>query len=183
MRLSLYEFETGVETIGGNRIVYDVEHDTAFFGAASVDGRALVWQLDHDEHDAEGAVLSARVQLDPFGDWVMRCDTVSFPLGGVAYRHTHPGPGIRFLLRGSIELRTGGSVHMYGPAGAWFENGADPVEAVASAHHETSFVRGMVLPAEWQGERTIRYVDPADDDRPKLQRAAILCEHAITLPR
>jgi hypothetical protein len=34
----------------------------------------------------------------------------------------------------------------------------------------------MVLPAEWAGRRTIRYVDPADEDRPRLQRATVLLE-------
>jgi hypothetical protein len=37
----------------------------------------------------------------------------------------------------------------------------------------------MLLPAEWVGQRTIRYVDPADEDKPKLQRARILLEHPI----
>lgn len=182
MRLSLYEFETGVETIGGNRVVYDVEAGVAHFGAATVDGHALAWQLDHDEAEAEGARLSARVDLDPFAEWVIRCDTVEFPLSGIAYNHTHPGPGIRYLLRGSIEIRMEGATHSYGPGGAWFESGADPVEALAP-HHETAFVRALVLPAEWAGKRTIHYIDPADDDRPKLQRATILCEHALQLPR
>ena len=49
MRLSLYRFETGVETIGGNRVVYDLERGHARFGAAVVDGPALVWQLDPAE--------------------------------------------------------------------------------------------------------------------------------------
>ena len=53
MRLSLYEFEHGVETIGGNRIVYDVEADRAHFGAATVDGPALVWQLDKESEAGE----------------------------------------------------------------------------------------------------------------------------------
>jgi hypothetical protein len=37
-------------------------------------------------------------------------------------------------------------------------------------------VRVLVLPAEWAGKRTIRYLDPADDERPKLQRATVLLE-------
>jgi hypothetical protein len=183
MRLSLYDFATGVETIGGNRVVYDVASQEAFFGAATVEGEALVWQLDHDEAEADGALLSARVALDPFAHWVMRCDTVVFPLGGVAYRHTHPGPGIRFLLGGELEIRTHGSSSFYGPGGAWFESGPDPVEAYASSHLETSFVRALVVPAEWAGKRTIRYVDPADENRPKLQRATVHCEHPLELPR
>jgi quercetin dioxygenase-like cupin family protein len=182
LRLSLYEFHEGVETIGGNRVVYDLAGGTAHFGAATVDGRALVWQLDHDEHDAEGALLSARVQLDPFADWIVRCDRVDFPLGGIAYRHTHPGPGIRYLLHGELEIETEGHRRHYGPGGTWFESGPDPVVARASLHQETAFVRVLVLPAEWQGKRTIRYVDPADDDLPRLQRATVFFDHPIALP-
>ena len=182
MRLSLYRFETGVETIGGNRVVYDLEAGSARFGAATVEGAALVWQLDHDERDAEGALLSRFVQLDPFAEWVVRCDRVDFPLGGVAHRHTHPGPGIRYLLGGELEIETEGRTAFYGPGGAWFESGPDPVVARASAHSATSFVRVLVLPAEWAGKRTIRYVQPVDDTGPR-QSASILLEHAIRLPR
>jgi quercetin dioxygenase-like cupin family protein len=182
MRLSLYEFDHGVETIGGNRIVYDVASDEAYFGAATVDGRALVWQLDHDEIESAGALLSRPVHLDPFAEWIVRCDRIDFPKGGIAYTHTHPGPGIRYLLHGELEIRTEGRSTFYGPGGAWFESGPDPVLATASGHAETGFVRVLLLPAEWAGKRTIRYVDPADDDRPKLQRATVLFEHAIALP-
>jgi quercetin dioxygenase-like cupin family protein len=182
VRLSLYRFETGVETIGGNRVVFDLDAGVAHFGAATVDGPALVWQLDHDEAEAEGALLSHLVQLDPFAAWLARCDRVDFPKGGVAHTHTHPGPGIRYLLHGELEIRTEGRSTFYGPGGAWFEPGPDPVYAAASAHAETAFVRVLVLPAEWAGKRTIRYVDPADDDRPKLQRATVFLEHPIALP-
>lgn len=182
MRLSLYEFATGAETIGGNRVVYDVGADAAFFGAASVEGRALVWQLDADEAAAEGALLSRDVHVDPFADWLLRCDRVDFPRGGIAYRHTHPGPGIRYLLHGEIEIVTEGRSSFYGPGGAWFESGPEPVLARASQHHETAFVRVLLLPAEWEGERTIRYVDPADAERPKLQRATVYLEHRVRLP-
>jgi hypothetical protein len=179
VRLSLYEFHTGVETIGGNRVVYDVAGDRASFGAATVDGHALVWQLDRDE--PEGALLSSPVQVDPFAGWLLRCDRVDFPKGGVAWTHTHPGPGIRYLLRGEIEIRSEERNSFYGPGGAWFESGPEPVYAQASAHSETAFVRALLLPSEWAGKRTIRYVDPADDERPKLQRATVFCEHALTL--
>ena len=182
MRLSLYRFETGVETIGGNRVVYDLTAGSARFGAATVEGAALVWQLDHDERDAEGAQLSRFVQLDPFADWVVRCDRVDFPLGGIAQRHTHPGPGIRCLLEGELEIETEGRSSFYGPGGAWFESGPEPVVARASAHSPTSFVRVLVLPAEWAGKRTIRYVEQVDDTAPR-QKATIFLEHAIALPR
>lgn len=182
MRLSLYRFETGVETIGGNRVVYDLDAGVARFGAAQVDGPALVWQIDHDEFDAEGALVSHFVQLDPFAAWVVRCDRIDFPLGGIAHRHTHPGPGIRYLLQGEIEIETEGRSLFYGPGGAWFESGPDPVVARASSHLETSFVRALVLPAEWAGKRTIRYLDPTDAADVR-QSASVLLEHAIALPR
>jgi quercetin dioxygenase-like cupin family protein len=182
VRLSLYEFETGVETPGGDRVSYDVKSDAAHFGAAQVDGHALVWQLDETPADAEGALLSRRIQLDPYEDWVMRCDRVDFPPGGIAYRHTHPGPGIRYLLHGELDVTCEGKMLSYGKGGAWFESGPDPVLAESSHHQPTAFVRVLILPAEWAGKRTIRYLDPADDQRPKLQTARAYFEHPISLP-
>jgi quercetin dioxygenase-like cupin family protein len=181
MRLSLHRFEKGVETIGGNRVVYDVAADVAAFGRATVEGRALVWQLDRDEGEAKGALVSRPVNLDPFGSWIVRCDRIDFPLGGIAHRHTHPGPGIRYLLHGELEIETEGRSAFYGPGGAWFETGPDPVVARASSHVETSFVRVLVLPAEWAGKRTIRYVDAVDESTPK-QSASVYLEHPISIP-
>jgi quercetin dioxygenase-like cupin family protein len=179
MKLSLYEFSTGVDAIGGTRVVYDIEHNEAFFGAATVEGRALVWQLDRGE--PEGALLSHDVQLDPVADWIVRCDRVDFPRGGIAYRHTHPGPGIRYLLHGELEIVSEGRSAFYGPGKAWFESGPEPVLAVSSQHADTAFVRVLVLPGEWEGKRTIRYVDPADEAKPKLQRATVFFDHPIRL--
>ena len=127
-----------------------------------------MWQLDREEDDARGALVSRFVKLDPFAPWLVRCDRIDFPLGGVAHRHTHPGPGIRYLLRGELEIETEGRSTFYGPGGAWFESGPDPVVARASAHAETSFVRVLVLPAEWAGRRTIRYVEAVDE--PQVDR-------------
>jgi hypothetical protein len=181
LRLSLYRFDTGVETIGGNRVVYDIDRGVAQFGAATVGGPALVWQLDHDELAAEGAMVSRVVQLDPFTEWLVRCDRVDFPLGGIAHRHVHPGPGIRYLLRGEISIETGGRSSFFGPGGAWFESGPEPVVARASAHLETSFVRALMLPAEWAGKRTIQHLEPVEDG-PTKQTASVLLEHPIALP-
>ncbi len=177
MRLTLYQHEDGVEPAAGNRVVYDVGRGEAQFGQAAVRGRALVWEL-HDGEPA-GGLLSAEVELDPSVDWLVRCDRVDFPPGGVAYRHTHPGPGIRCLLHGHLRVETGGSSHGYGPLEAWFEAGPEPVFAAASENEPTAFVRVLLLPAEWEGKRTIRYVDPADAERPKTQRATVLLERPI----
>jgi quercetin dioxygenase-like cupin family protein len=181
MRLSLYEFQTGAETFGGHRVVYDLANDTAFFGEAHVEGHALVWQLDDTVEEAEGALVSRRIQIDPYADWVIRCDRIDFPPGGIAYRHTHPGPGIRYLLHGSLDVHAEGRSASYGPGGAWFEAGSDPVFAEASQHQPTAFVRVLILPADWAGKRTIRYVDAADDDRPKPQKPTVYLEHPLVL--
>ena len=139
------------------------------------DGTTLVWEL-LDEAPAD-VLLAAGVEV---GDgWLMRCDRVDFPPGGVAYRHTHPGPGIRYLLHGSIRIESGGEAHEYGPGEAWFESGPEPVYAAASAGEETALVRCMLLPREWEGRRTIAYVDPADEEKPKTQRATIFLEQPL----
>jgi hypothetical protein len=177
--LALYDRVGGVETSDGNRVVYDVDAGEARFGAAKVGGRALVWELA-DAADADAA-LAAEVGLDRGTEWLLRCDRVDFPPGGIAYRHTHPGPGIRCLLHGSITIDGGGRSHTYGPFEAWFESGPEPVLATASPTEETAFVRAMLLPREWAGKRTIRYVDPGDEEKPKLQRATVFFDEPIVL--
>jgi quercetin dioxygenase-like cupin family protein len=161
--LRLTDHADGVELGPGDHVVYDVTNDAAHFGAANVEGRALVWELTER----------------PAGDWLVRCDRVDFPPGGVAYLHTHPGPGLRVLLHGRIRIETEGTSHEYGPFEWWYETGPDPVYAAASDTEDTAFVRVLVLPAEWEGKRTISYVDPADEEKPKLQRARIYLEERL----
>jgi hypothetical protein len=141
------------------------------------DGTTLVWEL-LDEAPAD-ALLAEQVEV---GDgWLMRHDRIDFPAGGIAYRHTHPGPGIRYLLSGSVRIESGGETHEYGPGEAWFESGPEPVLAMASETEDSAFVRVLLLPPEWAEKRTIRHVDPADDDRPRLQRATVFGEQPIAL--
>ena len=177
MILALYERPDGVETADGNCAVYDLERDQAHFGAARVDSSALVWELG--ERPRPDAALAAQVELDAGTEWLMRCDRVDFPPGGIAYRHTHPGPGIRYLLHGSIRIESGGESKVYGPLEPWFESGPDLVLAVASDTDETAFVRVMLLPRKWAGKRTIRYVDAADAAKPKRQRATVFFDEPI----
>jgi len=142
------------------------------------DGTSLHWELLEDA--PADALLTATVDLGPSVEWLMRLDRVDFPPGGVAYRHTHPGPGIRCLLFGTIQIESGGETREYGPFEPWFESGPEPVFAAASTTEPTAFVRAMLLPEEWRGQRTIRYVDPADEEKPKLQRATVFLEQPVT---
>src|SRR6266404_5521811 len=77
-------------------------------------------------------LLTARLELDRNTPYLLRCDRVDFPPQGEALLHTHQGGGIRCLLFGSIEIETKGACYRYGPLGAWFEAGPDPVYAGAS---------------------------------------------------
>jgi quercetin dioxygenase-like cupin family protein len=175
--LQLFDYRDGVETPGGNRVTYGVDTDEAWFGSAAVAGRALVFELAREE--SPKATVAAAVE--PSEGWLMRCDRVDFPLGGVAYRHTHAGPGIRCLLEGELRVETEGTSRTYRPFEAWFESGPEPVLAEASETEETSFVRVLLLPGEWVGKRTIRYVDPADAMKPRTQRATIYLEEPLVL--
>jgi quercetin dioxygenase-like cupin family protein len=161
--LRLSQYPNGTTTEEGDRVVYDVERDEAYFGAAHVEGHALVWELVER----------------PSSPSVIRCDRVDFPAGSVAHLHTHPGPGLRVLLEGNIRIETQGHTQRYGPFEWWYETGPDPVFAAASDVEPTAFVRVLVLPAEWAGKRTIAYVDPADDDKPKFQRARVYFEQQL----
>ena len=98
------------------------------------DGSTLVWELLDAEPD--DALLAAPVAVAP--GWLMRHDRIDFPPGGIAYRHTHPGPGIRYLLHGSIRIDSGGELHDYGPGEPWFESGPEPVLATASTTEDSS---------------------------------------------
>ena len=142
---------------------------------SSTTARTLVWEL-LDEEPAD-ALLAAPVDVQP--GWLMRHDRIDFPPGGIAYRHTHPGPGIRYLLFGELTIESAGETHTYGPGEPWFESGPEPVLATASETEETAFVRVLLLPPEWAGKRTIKYVDPADEDRPKLQRPTVYGEYPV----
>ncbi|MCC6223423.1 MAG: hypothetical protein IT201_08020 [Thermoleophilia bacterium] len=178
--LSLRDCPAGVETGPGATVVYDLARAEARFGAARVDGPALAWELAREPRP--GALLSAGLELDRGVDWLLRCDRVDFPPGGVAHLHTHPGPGIRRLLHGALRVETAGRSETHRPGDAWFERGPDPVLAVASPDEETAFVRVLLLPAEWAGRRTIRYVNEEDADTPKTQRATVFLEVPVELP-
>ncbi len=162
MSLVLSEHPGGVETEAGTRVVYDLERGEAHVGPARVAGPAIVWEL---------------TERPSYGDWILRCDRVDFPPGGIAHRHVHPGPGVRRILHGELTIERGeGESQTYRAGESWFEGADDPVLATASATEETAFVRVMLLPAEYAGLRTIRYLDPADEDKPRLQRATVLLE-------
>lgn len=130
---------------------------------------------------SEGKLARVIELEDGFG-WLMRCDRVGFPKGGVAYTHIHQGPGLRYCLEGGIRIESGGTSHEYRAGDAWFESGAAPVLAPTSQETETSFIRCFILPRGCKGRSSIRYVRAEDAARPKPQRYKVLGERFIALP-
>ena len=112
----------------------------------------------------------------------MRCDRVDFEPGGIAYRHTHPGPGIRYLLFGAITIDSLGAEHTLGPGEAWFERGPDPVLATTAAGRALGLrtrhaaARGVGRPAHdplRRSRRRRQAQDPARDDLPRAAGARV----------
>lgn len=154
--------------------------------AGNTGATLLRWELvpwDAPAVHAQGGestlALAQDVELLDPGGYLMRCDRVDFPLGGIAYTHTHRGPGIRCLLAGEITIETAGKRHAVKPGGAWFESGPEPVLALASEKEPTSFARVMILPRELRGKSSIRYVKAEDADKPKTQRYQVFCDEPI----
>ncbi len=142
--LSLYEDLLGpgeeLRLPAGGRIVYVASGELAglhpgeaAFGsdealvAAGVDGATVLrWELT--EWSVDDAKLSAHVELDPWGDYVMRCERGSIVRAA--------GPGIGCVLRGEL-IVNGEAVS---PFGAWVE----PAELEGAG----SVVRVVLVPAE-----------------------------------
>ena len=194
--LYLVEGDATIETALG---AAHHDHGSAWIGdtalavlAGGQGARLLRWELvppTEEEGALRGAprcestvANSATLELEPGFGWLMRCDRVSFPKGGIAYTHIHQGPGIRYCLEGGIRIETEGHVDTYGPGEAWFESGSSPVLAPTSPDAETSFVRCFILPRSCKGRSSIRYVRAEDASKPKVQRYRVLGERFIELP-
>lgn len=138
---------------------------------------ATCWRFElADASASEGSVagvsrlkLAAAAEALPKGELLLRGDSVAFPPGGCAYLHRHQGPGIRCLLEGGIRIDTHGKSTSYGPGGAWYETGPDPVFAQAARDRPSRFIRMMILPRTLLGKSSIEYLNAADKEKPKSQ--------------
>lgn len=152
------------------------------------------WELVPANHAGGAALRSApatrstlklehAVELDPAFGWLIRCDRVQFPPGGVALTHVHQGPGIRCVLSGEITIETEGQKHVHAAGDAWFEIGHSPVLAPTTEDMATTFIRCFLLPRACHGRSSIRYVLPEDAGKAKSQRYDIFGERFFDLPR
>ena len=144
------------------------------------DGGARLWRWELSPRGQGGlSKLRAAIPIDEDAEYLMRCDRVDFPLGGIAYTHTHQGPGIRSLYMGEFDVTVGGRTKHLRPGEAWFEAGPDPVYAEASKTELTAFIRVMILPRRLLGQSSIRYVKSEDADKPKTQTYTVFVDQPI----
>jgi hypothetical protein len=113
----------------------------------------------HDGRNVLSGLRMARVITSlamPEGTrWLFRLDQVTTAAGRIADRHQHPGPGIRCLLEGTFNVQQDAeSARDLAPGEAWWETGSDTVIAWSSRQMAAKFLRGMVLPVEWEGKVT-----------------------------
>jgi len=170
--------------------------DQAWAGEGAVtltagSGGATIWRWELVAGDASGGAaigrgvasrekLAARLATLPKGALLLRGDSVAFPPGGCAYLHRHQGPGIRCLRDGGIRIDTKGHSASYGPGGAWFESGPDPVFAQA-ADTPTRFIRVMILPMAYLARSSVEYLNEEDKAKPKSQSYKIYVDMPIAI--
>lgn len=125
-------------------------------------------------------VLRGELMLDT-GPIFLRLDQVTFPAKARAYRHVHPGPGIRYLACGALEIKSDTHTEIMQPGQAWFEDANSPVQATAQDMDTSAFVRAMVLPRAYEGKPTIKLLNPKDLQKPALQTNKRFFDQPITL--
>jgi hypothetical protein len=151
---------------------------------------ATCWRWEFSPGDAPGCVivgpgiasrekLSAALETLPKGELLMRGDSVAFPPGGCAYLHTHQGPGIRCLIEGGIRIDTHGRSTCFGPGGAWYESGPEPVFAQAAADRPSRFIRVLILPRVLLGKSSLQLVNEADKSKPRAQQYKIFIDAPV----
>ena len=151
---------------------------------------ATCWRWELSSGDAAGCVIvgpaiasrekiSAALDTLPKGELLLRGDSVGFPPGGCAYLHTHQGPGIRCLIEGGIRIDTHGHSTSYGPGGAWYESGPEPVFAQAAADRPSRFIRVMILPRALIGKSSLQLVNEEDKSKPRAQQYKIFIDAPI----
>jgi hypothetical protein len=150
---------------------------------------ATCWRFELDAPPAGAAPgvtsrekLSAPLATLPAGELLLRGDSVAFPPGGCALPHRHQGPGIRCLIEGGIRIDTAGRSTSYGPGGAWYESGPEPVFAQA-ADRPSRFIRVMILPRALIGKSSLQFVEAADAAKPRAQQYQIFADAPIARPR
>lgn len=153
----------GTADLGGQR----VEEDEAAYrsGACMVTAgtggaRVFRWELSTQEgkvpENIESMLRMTRecwmFDSQDGSDWLFRLDSIIQSASDFADCHTHPGPGIRALLSGAFVIQqtseNGGGTY---PGDPWWETGVEAVISTPAGDKDVHFLRGMLLPLEFEG--------------------------------
>lgn len=191
---ALYVVSGGVDLSddrGSRYLTSGLAHTSDTATTLITDGETVLWRweldngVDRTDEDfflrsapmaTSELKLKANFEFDNRYRWLIRCDTVTFPPGGVALTHLHQGPGIRITLRGEITIETEGHTTQHPAGSAWAEKGVLPVYAPTTESESTTFVRCFVLPSQLKGVSSIRIVRPEDWAKPNTQEYRVLSE-------
>lgn len=150
---------------------------------SNVPADSLAFVLSDGPLTGAGVMASHHLDISVnTGPILVRLDEVCFPVGAVAHRHTHCGPGIRHLVRGPLRIEADNHSQIMQTGESWFEAADSPVRAVAmQTQGVSSFVRCMVLPVEWLGKSTFALMDEKDSGLPRLQVTHRHVDHILQL--
>lgn len=144
--------------------------DTAIILRFIISVKPLVAENATDENKIDcQLIFSTPFSIASSSEMLLRLDQVDFPPRAVAYRHTHPGPGIRYLVDGGLTLVSDHNEQTIKRGEAWFEDANSPVKAIATEDCSSYFVRTMLLPLEFEGRSTFTLCGSADADKPRKQ--------------
>jgi len=96
-------------------------------------------------------------ELVPTSKWLFRLDCIYNNRGSTGL-HSHPGSGIRCLLKGHLQVESdkGECSDNRRTGDCWYEEGSYPLVSTSDPGETADFMRGMILPPEY-----IRYPDTA----------------------
>ena len=90
-------------------------------------------------------------ELVPTTKWIFRLDCIINSEGSTGL-HSHPGSGIRCMIDGQLRVRSekGESSDNTRPGDYWYEEGAYPLVSTSDPGNKATFLRGMVLPPDFE---------------------------------
>jgi hypothetical protein len=162
---SIYYMRNGSAVINGQ----NMDADNAIYCQdptsvrAGADG-ATIWRWEFDRigspsNLADGNGIDSHLKMErpvtmfelyPKQKWLFKLDCIIKHTGSTGL-HSHPGSGIRCMLDGEfkIESTIGESFYDLKNDDPWYEEGAYPLVSTAPDGVETTFLRGMILPPEY----------------------------------
>jgi len=93
-------------------------------------------------------------ELVPTSKWLFRLDSIDRNEGSTGL-HSHPGSGIRCMLKGHlrVESEKGECSDSHHTGDVWYEEGSYPIVSTTDKGLKAFFLRGMVLPPEYETYR------------------------------